>query len=116
MGNSCVPVFPNVPRDPFPGPGTHPVPIALGEVSKLSEIEQTRVGSHFECVRETRWEPRHFMGPADPDPIAGTALRVTLSPGVLEHGPTGLRVKEIAYPNWEFLGPAVVIRRRPKRV
>ena len=116
MGFACVPVFPPIPTDPFSGPGTHPIPVAISEVSQLCEIEQTRVGSHFECVRETRWIPRVIVGPADPDPITGAALRVTSAAGVDEKSPRTLRRDRLAYPAWERLGPSVVIRRRPQRM
>ena len=60
MGVSRVPVYPF--RSTYPaGPGSfHPLPIDVGEVRKLSQIEETRIGSHFEPVRETR-------GKATPD-------------------------------------------------
>ena len=116
MSCSCVPVFPPISTDTGIGGVFHPLPIDFGEVSKLSQIEQTNVGGHFECVRETRWIPRVIVGPADPDPITGAALRVTSAAGVDEDSPRTLRRDRLAYPAWERLGPSVVIRRRPQRM
>ena len=76
LNPSRVPVFPLSPLDPFSGPGTHPIPIAIGEMRKLCEVEQSCVGADFESICETGRKPLHLMRSADPDPITTGALRV----------------------------------------
>ena len=116
MSCSCVPAFPIGPTHTGIGRVFEPVPIAFGEVSKLSEIEQTNVAGHFECVRKTRWGSPSGFRPADPEPSASGTLRVTTAAGIQEDSPLTLRRLDLAYPLWERLSPTVVIRRRPKRM
>lgn len=116
MGFSCVPVFPTTAIDPCVGGVFHPLPVDFGEVSKLCQIEQTRIGTHFECVRKTRRVPPLGFGPGDAKPFPAGTLRVTSASGVDEESPVSLKKLDLAYPLWERLAPAVVIRRRPKRV
>ena len=115
MESSCVPVFPISSGDFLVAGVLKPVPIAFGEVRKLCQIEQTRVGSHFECVRETRGISIHGMGPADPEPFAAGTLRVTSAAGITEESPLSLKRVNLTHPDWEVLSPSVVIRRRPDR-
>ena len=116
MESSCVPVGPTFSGDFLVAGVLKPVPIAFGEVRKLCQIEQTRVGSHFECVRETRGISIEGMGPADPQPFAAGTLRVTSAAGISEESPLSLKRVNLAHPDWEVLSPSVVIRRRPKRM
>ena len=116
MGVSCVPVEPTLSTDPTGSWSFHPLPIDVGEVSKLSEIEQTRVFGHFEAVRETRRKATGGRASANPDVITGTALRVTLSPGVVSELPPSLYELGLKAPLFELLRPSVVVRRRPKRM
>ena len=116
MGCSCVPAFPISPADPASSWISHPLPIDIGEVSKLCEIEQTNVGGHFECVRETRGKPRLNWTSTNPDPSSTGTLRVTTAAGIEEKAPTSLKKLNLSYPSWEVLSPSVVIRRRPVRM
>ena len=112
----CVPAFPILTGNSSISHVGHPVPIDLGEVSKLSELEQTRVGTHFECVRKTPRKSLPRCTPTDVEPAATGVLRVTSTTGALEESPPTLRKTLLAYPLWERLSPTVVIRRRPKRM
>ena len=116
MISPCVPAFPVLPRNPAVGDIGHPVPIDLGEVSKLCELEQTRVGTHFECVRKPPRLAYPRLAPTDEKPFPTGVLRVTSTTGALEVSPPTLRKTLLAYPLWERLSPTVVIRRRPKRM
>ena len=116
MECSCVPAFPISSAHFLVAGVLEPVPIAFGEVRKLSEIEQTRVGSHFECVRETRGVSIPRRRAADPEPFAAGTLRVTTATGIQEVSPLSLRRLNLTRPDWELLSPSVVIRRRPKRM
>ena len=116
MSCSCVPVGPALSADPFSVEGFHPLPIDLGEVSKLCQIEQTNVAGHFECVRKTRRVPLLLGRPANTDAAARAALGVTPAAGVKSELPTSLFELGLKAPLFELLRPAVVIRRRPKRV
>ena len=116
MSCSCVPVFPPISTDPGIGGVFHPLPIDFGEVSKLSQIEQTNVGGHFECVRETSGESRLGRRSANPEPAARRALGVPPSAGVKSELPRSLYELGLKAPLFEILRPAVVIRRRPKRM
>ena len=116
MESSCVPVFPISSGNTLVGVVLHPLPIDFREVSKLSEIEQTRVGAHFECIRETRGEPVFGRRATDPEPTTTGTLRVTSTTGAEEISPLSLKRLDLTHPDWELLGPSVVIRRRPKRM
>ena len=116
MGVSCVPVEPTLSTDPTGSWSFHPLPIDVGEVSKLSQIEKTRIGSHFEPVRETRWKSTGERAPANPYVIPGTALRVPPSSGIHAKPSTSLFELGLKAPLFELLRPSVVVRRRPKRV
>ena len=116
MGCSCVPAFPVRPIDPGITRVLHPLPIDFREVSELCEIEESHVGGDLEGVCETRGIPVLDWAPTNTDPSTGAALRVTTSAGLPEVCPTTLYKAVLAYPSWERLRPAVVIRRRPKRM
>lgn len=116
MGCSCVPAFPVRPINPVASEVLHPLPIDLGEVRKLCKIEEANVGGDLEGVCETRWKTVLAWAPTNTDPSTGAALRVTTAAGLEEVSPLSLRKSLLAYPNWERLGPSVVIRRRPVRV
>ena len=116
LNRSRVPAFPILTGNSSISHVGHPVPIDLGEVSKLSELEQTRVGTHFECVRKTPRLAHPRSAPADEKPAPTGVLGVTSTTGALEISPPTLRKTLLAYPLWERLSPTVVIRRRPKRV
>ena len=116
MGVSCVPVEPTLSTDPTGSWSFHPLPIDVGEVSKLSQIEKTRIGSHFEPVRETRWKSTGERAPANPNVIPRAALGMAPSPGVNAELPPSLFELGLKAPLFELLRPSVVVRRRPKRV
>jgi hypothetical protein len=116
MGCSCKPLFPASSINSFPIEGFHPVPIDFGEVSKLSQVEQTRVGTHFECIRETRCVPAFDRRSGDAKPFSAHALGMPPSAGIVKEPVTAVVINPLTYPNWELIGPAVVIRRRPKRM
>ena len=116
LNPSRVPAFPISPSNPFSGPGAHPIPIALGEVRKLCEIEKSCVGADFESICETSREPLHLVSPAEPDPITAGALRVPPSSGISGQDVLPRVLDGLRYPLFELLSPSVVIRRRPKRV
>ena len=116
LNPSCVPAFPILPRNSAVGDIGHPVPVDFGEVRKLSELEQTRVGTHFECVRKPPRKSITRFAPADVEPSPTGVLLVTTAAGLPEVSPPTLFKARLAYPLWERLSPTVVIRRRPKRV
>lgn len=111
-----VPAFPILPRNSAVGDIGHPVPIDFGEMRKLCELEKSCVGADFEGICETPRKPLARFTPADVEPSASGTLRVTTATGALEVSPPTLYKAVLAYPLWERLGPAVVIRRRPKRM
>jgi len=116
MGNSCVPVFPPRSVNSFAIQRFHPVPIDLGEMRKLCEVEKSCSTADLEGVYETRCVPVFIGRTADPDPSASTALRMPSSTGLVEEDPPIRRNRLLTQPNWEVLSPSVVIRRRPKRM
>lgn len=116
MSCSCVPVEPLISGDPGTSWVSHPLPIDIREVSKLCEIEEANVGSHFERVRETRGKPSLNWASANPEPSSAGTLRVTTSAGLEEKSPRSLKKLNLTYPRFELLGPSVVIRRRPVRM
>ena len=116
LNRSLVPALPILPRNSAVGDIGHPVPVDFGEVSKLSELEQTRVGTHFECVRKPPRKSRARFTPADVEPSATGVLLVTTAAGLPEVSPPTLFKARLTDPLWERLSPTVVIRRRPKRV
>jgi len=93
---------------------THPVPIALGEVSDLAEIEQATGTRNLELIGL----------PSGMSPGALSSTNPVSPPGFAEHlPPTGLHekripaflVNDLRRPAFELLSPSVVIRRRPQR-
>ena len=116
MESSCVPAFPISSGHTLVRGVLHPLPIDVGEVRKLCEIEQTRVGSHFECVRETRGEPVFGRRSTDTQPATRTALGMTSPTGVNSEEPPSLFDLGLERPLWEILKPSVVVRRRPERM
>ena len=116
LNPSRIPISPNLSVNPLTAERFHPVPVDFGEVRKLSEIEQTRIATHFECVRHAPCVPAFVRRPGDSDPSSAHALRLTPSPGISQELVTAGVIDLLTYPDWELLSPAVVIRRRPKRM
>ena len=111
-----IPISPNFSVQPLTAERFHPIPVDFGEVRKLSEIEQTRVATHFECVRKAPCVPAFVRRPGNSDASSAHALRVTPSPGIHQELVTARVLDLLTYPDWELLSPAVVVRRRPKRM
>ena len=116
MSYSCVPAFPIRPIDSGVGGVLHPLPVALGEMRKLCEVEQSCVGADFESICETRRIPIPGSGSTNPHPPSSGALGMPSSTGGIEERVPIAYSQRLTYPLWELLSPSVVIRRRPKRV
>ena len=106
--------FPPVTRYALSAWRTHPVPIALGEVSDLAEIEQATGTRNLEGIGF----PSRVSsgGSCSADSVSSPRLTEHLPP----HGshtklvPTFLS-NDLRRPAFELLSPSVVIRRRPQR-
>ena len=107
--------FPPVTSHTLAGWAFHPVPVALGEVSYLAQVEQATVTRDLEGVGLSSGVAVR----------RGIATHPVSPPPLTEHLPpagsddpsaigrfTRCRAKP---PRWELLRPAVVIRRRPQR-
>ena len=116
MKISCVPVFPIGATDTGVISGGHPLPIDLGEMRKLCELEKSCIGADFESICETRRIPIPGSGSTNPHPSATGALGMPPSTGRTEKLVPIAYSQRLTYPLWKLLSPSVVIRRRPKRV
>ena len=106
--------FPPVTRYALAAWRTHPVPIALGEVSDLAEIEQATGTRDLELIGL----PSRVSGGG------GCSTNPVLPTGFAEHLPSpgghairvpAFLVQDLRRPAFELLAPSVVIRRRPQR-
>ena len=102
-------------RNPSPRQVFHPIPIALGEICKLCEIDGSAGIGHRELIGQSCRIPSLRGIPSNANALASD--RVTSA------GPTRPTAKCVAVliqsrlnpPDFELLSPAVVIRRRPQR-
>ena len=107
--------MPFITRKTFPRQIFHPVPIALGEVCKLCQIDGSAGIGDLNPVSEScrvamaglRTTDTPTLGPSGPT-SAGKPLGVVVLDPVLD-------VRLPRAPKWEVLKPSVVIRRRPQR-
>lgn len=97
------------------GEAFHPIPIALGEVSKLCEIEHSHRIRDGELVGETGRVTACRRAARNPDPLTTTTVVLGVPGGQLKTGVSTLLKTAIRYPAFEVLRPSVVIRRRPHR-
>ncbi len=93
----------------------HPVPIDLGEIRKLCEIDHSDSGRDRELIGQTCRVPLSRLAPANPDPRASTGLPSGDEIWGVSKRPTVLDVGDLRPPLFELLRPSVVIRRRPQR-
>ena len=93
----------------------HPIPISLGEVSKLCEIESSARVGDGEPVGETGRISVKGFAATNSEPFPTTTVVFGVTGGTLEEDASVLRVSAIRPPDFEYLRPSVVIRRRPQR-
>ena len=93
----------------------HPVPIALGEICKLCQIDHPHGVGDRELVGQTPRIAASALAPANANPLSAvgdSAARTVRGSGEFV---SALLVKSLRRPDFELLRPSVVIRRRPKR-
>ena len=115
LPSGLVPRFPSLLADSLPPGAFHPVPIALGEVGKLCEMEQSCVPADLELIGQTGRVAVTGGTPADavlPSPLTE---HLSLAARVHHKGVVPFRSNGLRRPLWELLRPSVVIRRRPQR-
>ncbi len=106
--------FPPVTRYALARWSAHPVPIALGEMRQLCEINQSHgVGDH-EFVGETGRISVTGGAARDSEPLPTTSVVPGVPMGALKNRVVTELVTPIRYPRFD-LSPSVVIRRRPQR-
>ena len=99
----------------LPGEIFHPVPIALGEIRKLCQIDGSAGVADRELVRETRRHPLLRRATADTQTLSTACSASSLARGHVTPVAQCCRLDRLRPPKFEFLRPAVVIRRRPQR-
>ena len=107
--------FPPVTSHTLAGWAFHPVPVALGEVSYLAQVEQATVTRDLEGVGLSSGVARCRRMAADPMPASGLAEHLAPAARVITPGVLSVSAESPKRPRWELLRPAVVIRRRPQR-
>ena len=91
------------------------MPIALGEVRKLCQIDQSDRVGNSEPVGETGRIPVKGVAATNSEPSPTTTVVLGVPRRALEEGHSVLLKTAIRYPAFERLSPGVVIRRRPQR-
>ena len=110
-----VPLFPSVLADPLPPGAFHPVPVALSEVGKLCEMEQSCTPADLELIGQTGFMPGLRGIPRNPVLPPALAIHATPAPR-LPHQRVPTRCSNrLRAPRFELLRPSVVVRRRPQR-
>ena len=107
--------MPVITRKTFARQVFHPVPVALGEICKLCEIDGSAGVGDLESVSESC---RMAMAGFAPTDTPGLASSVGSSAGKLARVielPPVFDVRHPRAPKFEVLKPSVVIRRRPQR-
>ena len=102
-------------RNPVSSEVFHPVPIALGEICKLCEINGSAGIRDRELVGQTCRVPASAFGPANAYPLSAGRGSARRSARSTHKSAAALFVKRLRRPDFELLRPAVVIRRRPQR-
>ena len=93
----------------------HPIPISLGEVSKLCDIESSARVGDGEPVGETGRISVSGIGATNSEPFpTSTVISGVTGRHLMDQVPALLKTA-IRYPAFEYLRPSVVIRRRPQR-
>ena len=110
-----VPLFPSVLADPLPPGAFHPVPVALSEVGKLCEMEQSCTPADLELIGLPGGVAVPGGTPTDAVPPSGLTKHLSLTARVHGKAVLPFRSNDLQAPLWELLRPSVVIRRRPQR-
>jgi hypothetical protein len=100
---------------PLPRKIFHPVPIALGEIRKLCQIDGSARPGDFELIGETCRIPRFPRAATDTQALPADGMTPALTLGHHAKRIPALRELRLRPPNFELLRPSVVIRRRPQR-
>jgi hypothetical protein len=112
---SLVNLFPPVTSYSGTAWSRHPIPIALGEVSKLCQIDGSAGVGDSESVGETGRISVVGFAATNSEPFPTTTVVSGIAVRELVHEVPTLLKTPIRYPAFEFLRPSVVIRRRPQR-
>ena len=107
--------FPPVTRYALASWAAHPVPFALAEVRKLCVINETTSVSHLESVSSAgvHVSDRRLSANQTRGSALGRTPGLPMRPSVGWVRPTA--ATDIRRPDFEFIKPSVVIRRRPQR-
>ena len=107
--------FPPVTRYALASWAAHPVPFALTEVRKLCVIHEPAGVGHLESVPSAGVHVSDRRLSADQARVAalGRTSGLPMRPGVGWVLPTA--ATDVRRPDFEFIKPSVVIRRRPQR-
>ena len=115
-GVACsVDLSPMFPRNSLPRQIFHPVPIALGEICKLCQIDGSAGIRDSELVGQTCRIPVPGFAPTDTQALTAVTPVPTFAVRALEVLEVPVAVPAIRPPAFELLSPSVVIRRRPQR-
>ena len=115
-GVTCsVDLSPMFPRNSLPRQIFHPVPIALGEICKLCQIDGSARVRDRELVGQTCRIPLTGFTPRNSNPFATSRSTAPGSIGAIAELITTGSSHRLRSPDFELLRPSVVIRRRPKR-
>ena len=94
----------------------HPVPIALGEICKLCEIDGSAGIGHPEPIGQSCRIPSLQGTPPNAKRLTADSTTSPPEVGKMAKSIAVLLVSGLNRPDFELLRPAVVIRRRPYRV
>jgi hypothetical protein len=93
----------------------HPVPIALSEICKLCEIDQSAGVGDLELVGQTCRVPLGRFASTDTQGLTSPGRSPSREMGCVIQRDTVLVASRLRKPLFEVLKPSVVIRRRPQR-
>lgn len=107
--------MPVISRNTFPRQVFHPVPIALGEICKLCEIDGSAGVGDLDLIGQSCRVALSGLAPTDTQRrgSSGSASSGQMSRVVVLDSLNDVRLPRA--PLWEVIKPSVVIRRRPQR-
>ena len=113
-GARLIDLLPMSTTKPFAIECFHPVPIDLGEVRKLCQIDGSARIRRFELIGQTCRISAPRLTSRYPKPCPAFGVTAPSAVGHLVQGVSAVVSRELRPPKFELLRPSVVIRRRPK--
>ena len=93
----------------------HPVPVDVGQICHLADIEERAATRDLELIGEPSWIAAGFRRPTNTKPHTALAKHLALAARVLEERVPAARPCRLRAPRFKVTSPSVVVCRGPQR-